>query len=188
MSIETMSFIAGGILVGVALLGGGIEIRDLKVPSIGRVSRILAFLGGVAFIILAILLNAKLIAPHDKTAVQQPSVAPSPTPTAAGTGTASDAMGWLSADQYQKQFDTKNAEGFYPSKIFGRCNESVNEFRAEWKRLPEGNAFFSYWGMTEDFYEKENAKQKAKGYSLEWFSTYKNCAGTISYQAVWVQK
>jgi hypothetical protein len=53
MSIEVMSFILGGLLVAVGLLGGGIEVRDLKVPPVGRAARVLSFCGGVAFVVLA---------------------------------------------------------------------------------------------------------------------------------------
>ena len=53
MSIDTMAFILGGLLVAVALLGGGLEVRELKIPSVGRIGRLLCFIVGAVFIGLA---------------------------------------------------------------------------------------------------------------------------------------
>ena len=58
MSIEVISFIFGGLLVIVGLLGLGIEIRELKIPPLGQTARVLSFFGGMAFIALAIFLGA----------------------------------------------------------------------------------------------------------------------------------
>ena len=58
MSIEVVSFIFGGLLVTVGLLGLGIEIRELKIPPLGQTARVLSFFGGVSFIALAIILGA----------------------------------------------------------------------------------------------------------------------------------
>lgn len=54
MSLPQLSFILGGLLIAVGLLGGGIEIRDLKVPPVGQVGRLLSFAAGVAFVALAL--------------------------------------------------------------------------------------------------------------------------------------
>lgn len=59
MSLETMSFILGGILVAAALFGGGLEIKELKLPRIGTIARVLAATVGIGFIALAIYLNPK---------------------------------------------------------------------------------------------------------------------------------
>jgi hypothetical protein len=59
VSLETMSFILGGILVAASLFGGGLEIKELKLPQIGSVARGLSAVVGVAFVVLAIYLNQK---------------------------------------------------------------------------------------------------------------------------------
>ncbi len=64
MSIDSMSFILGGLLIAVSLLGGGIEIRELRIPSISRTSRVLSFLVGSVFIGLALFL---IFYQNDKT-------------------------------------------------------------------------------------------------------------------------
>lgn len=57
MSIETISFLLGAGLIAIAILGGGIEIRELKVPQVGTFSRGLAFVFGAAFIGLTLYLR-----------------------------------------------------------------------------------------------------------------------------------
>jgi hypothetical protein len=57
MSVELLSFVLGGFLVAVGLLGGGIEVRELKVPSVGRITRVLSFAAGMAFVGLAVFLG-----------------------------------------------------------------------------------------------------------------------------------
>lgn len=54
MSIQLLSFIFGGFLIGIALLGGGIEVREIKIPPLARTGRVLSFCGGIAFLALAI--------------------------------------------------------------------------------------------------------------------------------------
>ncbi|MCE2948707.1 MAG: hypothetical protein ACK515_24540 [bacterium] len=75
MSLETMSFILGGILLGAGLFGGGLEIKELKLPQIGPVARAMSALVGIAFVALAVFLNPK----------PEPVPAPAPAPQPAAT-------------------------------------------------------------------------------------------------------
>ncbi|HWY20082.1 MAG TPA: hypothetical protein VNX26_02620 [Candidatus Acidoferrum sp.] len=50
MSIEIASFVFGGILLFVGVLGGGFELKELKVPKVGTGVRVLAALLGLVFI------------------------------------------------------------------------------------------------------------------------------------------
>lgn len=59
MSLETMSFILGGILIAAALFGGGFEIKELKLPQIGAIARVLTAIVGIVFIWLAIYIHSK---------------------------------------------------------------------------------------------------------------------------------
>ncbi|KDR41172.1 hypothetical protein BG61_20610 [Caballeronia glathei] len=54
VSLDTMSFILGGILVAAGLFGGGLEIKELKLPQIGIAARYLSVGVGVCFVVLAI--------------------------------------------------------------------------------------------------------------------------------------
>jgi hypothetical protein len=50
MTIEIVSFVFGGILLFVGVLGGGFELKELKVPKVGPGVRIMAGLLGIVFI------------------------------------------------------------------------------------------------------------------------------------------
>jgi hypothetical protein len=59
MSLEVMAFILGGLLVGAGIFGGGLEIKELKLPQIAGFARAASLTIGAAFIALAIFLNPK---------------------------------------------------------------------------------------------------------------------------------
>lgn len=50
MSIEVVSFVFGGLLVLVAILGGGFELKELRIPVVGAGVRIVAAIVGLLFI------------------------------------------------------------------------------------------------------------------------------------------
>ncbi len=52
MSIEIVSFVFGGILLFVGVVGGGFELKELKVPKVGMGVRIVAGLVGFLFVCL----------------------------------------------------------------------------------------------------------------------------------------
>lgn len=47
MTAQTVVFIFGGILILIGILGGGFEIKELKIPRISGGARILSLVGGV---------------------------------------------------------------------------------------------------------------------------------------------
>jgi len=50
MTLQTMSFIFGAILLAVAILGGGFEIKEIKVSNVTMSARIIAGIVGLVFI------------------------------------------------------------------------------------------------------------------------------------------
>jgi hypothetical protein len=66
MTIEVVSFIIGGILVGTAIVGGGFEIKEIKMPRVGAGVRIVSMVVGSGFLLLAMgiwsLNNPQLVA------------------------------------------------------------------------------------------------------------------------------
>jgi len=141
MSLVTMSFILGGVLVAIAVLGGGFEVRELKIPSVGQTSRILCFVVGAVFVGLAIFLSIR------------PLAADGSEKTNTATPPASGKKGeWLTSGQYQEEFEKRAREGFYPDGIEGRCEDGSEQFRAEWRGLPLGEGFQSYHAMTKEFF------------------------------------
>src|SRR3954465_14126616 len=54
MTIEFLSFLVGSVLVGVAIIGGGFELKELKIPRVGVLVRLVSMGAGFAFITLAL--------------------------------------------------------------------------------------------------------------------------------------
>jgi len=53
VTIEVVSFIIGGILIGTAIVGGGFEIKEIKMPRVGAGVRIVSLVTGSGFVLLA---------------------------------------------------------------------------------------------------------------------------------------
>jgi len=59
MAFDTMIFILGALLLGAGLFGGGLEIKELKLPTISGVARMLCGAMGGVFIVLALSIDLK---------------------------------------------------------------------------------------------------------------------------------
>lgn len=57
MPIDSLAFLAGAILVLASIVGGGLELKGLKIPRLTTSFRAIALLAGVAFIALGIWLH-----------------------------------------------------------------------------------------------------------------------------------
>jgi hypothetical protein len=63
MNIAVLAFGLGALLLLVGILGGGFEIKELKIPKVGWPPRLVALLAGACFIVLGIGQNASVSAP-----------------------------------------------------------------------------------------------------------------------------
>lgn len=54
MSIEVVSFALGGVLIATAIIGGGFEIREIRMPHVGAGVRLVSLLAGSLFIVLGL--------------------------------------------------------------------------------------------------------------------------------------
>jgi hypothetical protein len=52
MTLQTMSFIFGALLLAVGILGGGFEVKEIKVSNVSTSVRIFAGLVGLVFVVL----------------------------------------------------------------------------------------------------------------------------------------
>ena len=52
MTLQSMSFIFGAILLAVAILGGGFEVKEIKISNVSVGVRIIAGIVGLFFIVL----------------------------------------------------------------------------------------------------------------------------------------
>lgn len=50
MTIEALSFIFGCILILIGIIGGGFEVKELKIPKVAWLTRIIAIIAGIAFL------------------------------------------------------------------------------------------------------------------------------------------
>jgi len=57
MSLEIMAFVLGAILLTAGLFGGGLEIKELKLPQISGVARIVSGVVGFGFVTLSLAIN-----------------------------------------------------------------------------------------------------------------------------------
>jgi len=75
-SLQNVTWIfvgAGVILVSTAVLGGGIEVKEIKIPKLNARVRFLAAILGVVFIILPVILTELLSKPRDDTFIATPT-------------------------------------------------------------------------------------------------------------------
>lgn len=54
MTTEVLAFIFGCTLVLIGIIGGGFEVKELKIPKVGWPTRVFAIIGGIVFISLGI--------------------------------------------------------------------------------------------------------------------------------------
>lgn len=52
MTIDVVAFIIGGILIGTAIVGGGFEVKEIKMPRVGAGVRIVSLIVGSGFLLL----------------------------------------------------------------------------------------------------------------------------------------
>jgi hypothetical protein len=54
MSVEVLAFAFGIVMLFIAIVGGGFELRELKVPKVGRIARMVSGITGVIFLLVGI--------------------------------------------------------------------------------------------------------------------------------------
>lgn len=112
MTIEVVSFIIGGILVGTAIVGGGFEIKEIKMPRVGAGVRIVSLVVGSGFLLLAMgiwgLNNPQLVAG------QVPLNNFAPDADTAGTAPASQPQTRSTADPQQETGAEEQQQVAYP--------------------------------------------------------------------------
>jgi hypothetical protein len=59
LNIQLITFAFGAMLLLIGILGGGFEVKELKIPQVGRVPRFLAASVGALFIILGVGMESK---------------------------------------------------------------------------------------------------------------------------------
>lgn len=73
MTPELLLFIFGALLILIGILGGGFDVKELKIPKVGAGVRICAILGGLFFIALGIGIQASGSTPGSSNSSGSPS-------------------------------------------------------------------------------------------------------------------
>lgn len=55
MALDTIAILFGGLLLLIGILGGGFEVRELKLPKVGGFVRVASFVVGMLFILIPVL-------------------------------------------------------------------------------------------------------------------------------------
>ena len=77
MVLKILTFILGSILLLIGIFGGGFQIKELKIPQIGKFSRFLATSLGIFFILISLGLD---IPPPSTTTTPPPPSPPTSSP------------------------------------------------------------------------------------------------------------
>ena len=85
MTLQTMSFIFGALLLAVAILGGGLEVKEIKVSNVTKTGRIFAGLVGIVFVVLGFWQPISPTTADSSVKSQAPPIVPSAAPAAAAT-------------------------------------------------------------------------------------------------------
>lgn len=80
MAIEVMAFAVGAILVMTAILGGGFEVKELKVPRVGPLARVGSAIFGLLFVFVGIGMEQGTAGSPEAPAAEVATVAPAPVP------------------------------------------------------------------------------------------------------------
>ena len=198
MSVDVMAFAAGVLFVGVAILGGGLEIQQLKIPAVNQTGRALFFLAGVASIVLSLYLSVYVSASKTTGVASNPAPSSLPPASALKTNSAqtlsvaadageANANRWLNIRELHQELDSKGKDGFYPANIIGKCEGEVEKFELEWKERPLGVATATRAALTKEEYDNDSERFTADGFSLDFMHTFKDCSGHRRFEAQWVR-
>lgn len=72
MNPPVVLLLIGGLLLLIALVGGGLEVKELRIPKIERLARLFCGVAGVVFVLLGINFNAPV--PQQDTQQDTPNV------------------------------------------------------------------------------------------------------------------
>ncbi len=89
MSVAVLAFVLGGVLLLTGILGGGFEVKELKIPKVGGGARVLSAATGIVFIVVGVVTADARPDP----APPGPQVNPSPTYASPITFTVEDQLG-----------------------------------------------------------------------------------------------
>jgi hypothetical protein len=103
VNVNVLAFVFGALLLFVAIIGGGFELRELKVPRVGWAPRMVALVAGVLFIGLGLIYGAEPVVKADE-AQKAPSAQVQPSDARPVDFTITDQLG---QDQIAERVDVR---------------------------------------------------------------------------------
>ncbi len=96
---------------------------------------------------------------------------------------------WLTASDYQTEFDQQVENGFYPREVEGRNFDGESQFRGKFVPIPPNSFVFeSIHGHEKGSYEGLNSSLIAQDYTQIHLQTFVNSEGITLYQAIWEKR
>ncbi len=92
----------------------------------------------------------------------------------------------LDAAQYQSQFNTFMASGFYPKRLNGYCVNNSIKYSVLFEANIQHKAFIAHHGLNRAQFENDFKTLPAQGYRLADISAF-NCNGADYYTGLWVK-
>ena len=99
---------------------------------------------------------------------------------------------WMNGNEYQKNFDLKYKEGYYPVVVEAKSSFTGSiVFRACYVPFPkypsEAFYFYSYHGISTENFESRHKELKADNYSLAYHQPFEAPDGEVRHQATWIK-
>ncbi|MCP4113650.1 MAG: M23 family metallopeptidase [Desulfobacteraceae bacterium] len=96
---------------------------------------------------------------------------------------------WLSGREYQKEFERRSRQRFYPKQVEGREQNGRLEFRAIFIKYPIGKfGFYTHHGLIGTEYNRKNNEYILKGFTRIWHQEFTRSSGQILYQGTWIKQ
>jgi hypothetical protein len=163
ISLGVVAFVFGALLLLIALLGGGFEIKEARFSQVGQRTRVSAGALGSLFIGLGVWL----------TVIGQPSPAkPEPPPTTVSGSTPTAMTPTTTQAPYPNEAE-RDLRAYIPTKLRAQCNRDYNALRnafASIRCVPSSTAnvvFYHRWRTEEDmnawFFGIVDSKNIARG-------------------------
>lgn len=91
----------------------------------------------------------------------------------------------MSSDKYQRSFDGRVSNNFFPLLVEARVHDGTDQFRATWSKAPRGCEFYSYNQLNERAYANFNRTYSAQGFAITSLKRFTASDGSTKYQVVW---
>src|SRR5262245_53541328 len=106
MTLDTMAFVLGVLLIATGVLGGGLEVKELKLPRISGTARLGSAIVGLALVVLGLSINLKWIVSTEESKKSIVSTEESKTPI-------------VSAEESKTPTPTENIKSFQAPTLDG---------------------------------------------------------------------